>query len=105
MRHVSSPERIVIIDGGALGSEEPFAPLPNFWSDQHGTKLQWVGHAPTWEEIELESAGDSEFVARYRMAGELLGVLAVRQPHACATARRQLDQALRVRVEAGALSQ
>ena len=38
----------------ALGHDEPFAPVPFFWSDQHGVKLQSVGYAPDWDELEIE---------------------------------------------------
>jgi NADPH-dependent 2,4-dienoyl-CoA reductase/sulfur reductase-like enzyme len=75
----------------ALGSDEPFAPLPYFWSDQHGTKLQWVGHAPAWDEVEIEDDAEPGFVARYRSAGRLAGVLTVGRPRACAAARRELQ--------------
>jgi 3-phenylpropionate/trans-cinnamate dioxygenase ferredoxin reductase subunit len=74
----------------ALGSDEPFAPLPYFWSDQHGTKLQWVGHAPTWDEVEIEEDDDPGFVARYHRDGVLAGVLTAGRPRACAAARREL---------------
>jgi 3-phenylpropionate/trans-cinnamate dioxygenase ferredoxin reductase subunit len=75
----------------ALGSDEPFAPLPYFWSDQHGTKLQWVGYAPAWDEVEIEDDAEPGLVARYLSAGRLAGVLSVGRPRACAAARRELQ--------------
>jgi 3-phenylpropionate/trans-cinnamate dioxygenase ferredoxin reductase subunit len=82
----------------ALGSTEPFTPIPYFWSDQHGIKLQWVGYAPTWEDLEFDDAGEPRgFTARYRSAGELLGALSVERPHQCAEARRELDRIVRLR--------
>jgi NADPH-dependent 2,4-dienoyl-CoA reductase/sulfur reductase-like enzyme len=75
----------------ALGSDEPFAPLPYFWSDQHGTKLQWVGHAPSWDDVDVRDDDEPGFVARYHRAGALAGVLTVGRPRACAAARRELQ--------------
>ncbi|MEA2254401.1 MAG: 3-phenylpropionate/trans-cinnamate dioxygenase ferredoxin reductase component [Solirubrobacteraceae bacterium] len=76
----------------ALGEGEPFAPLPFFWSDQHGVKLQFVGYAPVWDEIDVDDADDDGgFVARYRLDGRLMGVFAAGQPRAIGAARRELQ--------------
>lgn len=74
-----------------MGSERPFAPVPFFWSDQHGSKLQWVGHAPVWDSVDLEDDTEPGFIARYRVGDELVGVLAVDRPRALARARRELS--------------
>jgi NADPH-dependent 2,4-dienoyl-CoA reductase/sulfur reductase-like enzyme len=81
------------VAAAALGSDEPFAPLPYFWSDQHETKLQWVGHAPAWDRVELSEDGEPGFVARYHDGDRLAGVLTAGRPRACAAARRELQQA------------
>jgi NADPH-dependent 2,4-dienoyl-CoA reductase/sulfur reductase-like enzyme len=80
------------VAAAALGDETPFAPLPFFWSDQHGVKLQWVGYAPAWDEIEIEDADPAPgFVARYRREGRLVAVFAAGQPRAIGAARRELQ--------------
>jgi NADPH-dependent 2,4-dienoyl-CoA reductase/sulfur reductase-like enzyme len=80
------------VAAAALGDETPFAPLPFFWSDQHGVKLQWVGYAPAWDEIEVEDADpEPGFVARYRREGRLVAVFAAGQPRAIGAARRELQ--------------
>jgi 3-phenylpropionate/trans-cinnamate dioxygenase ferredoxin reductase subunit len=80
------------VAAAALGDETPFAPLPFFWSDQHGLKLQWVGYAPTWDEIEIEDADPGPgFVARYLRDGGLVAVFAAGQPRAIGAARRELQ--------------
>ena len=78
--------------GSVMGGEEPFAPVPFFWSDQHGVKLQSIGYAPSWDEVEIED-GDSArtFVARYRAEGRLVAALAAGQPKAIARARKELQ--------------
>lgn len=76
----------------ALGDDSPFAPLPFFWSDQHGVKLQWVGYAPAWDEVEIDDVdAPRSFSARYLRDGQLLGVLAVGQPRLVAAARKELQ--------------
>lgn len=75
----------------ALGADEPFAPMPFFWSDQHGVKFQWAGHAPDWDDVRIsEETADGGLVARYHLDGELVGVLAAGSPRAFAKARREL---------------
>jgi NADPH-dependent 2,4-dienoyl-CoA reductase/sulfur reductase-like enzyme len=75
----------------ALGDDTPFAPLPFFWSDQHGVKLQWVGHAPAWDEVQIEDVDPPRaFVARYRRGGRMVATLGAGQPRAVAAARREL---------------
>jgi 3-phenylpropionate/trans-cinnamate dioxygenase ferredoxin reductase subunit len=85
------------VAGAALGDETPFAPLPFFWSDQHGVKLQWVGHAPAWDAVEIEDADPpGAFVARYRLGGRLVAAFAAGAPRAIAAARRELQSSTEV---------
>lgn len=66
----------VLVDGPA-----PFAPVPYFWSDQHGHKLQYVGRADATDEIELfePETGDG-FVAAYHRDGVITAALCVDAP-------------------------
>lgn len=43
-----------------LGAQQPFAAVPFFWTEQHGVALAYVGHAESWERIEI----DGEITAR-----------------------------------------
>ena len=60
----------------------PFAPVPYFWSDQHGTKFQFVGTTAPGDEVEVVegSVEDRKFVAAYRRAGRTVGALCVGWP-------------------------
>jgi NADPH-dependent 2,4-dienoyl-CoA reductase/sulfur reductase-like enzyme len=79
--------------GSVLGDDSPFAPLPFFWSDQHGVKLQWVGYAPAWDEVQIDDVDPPRsFSARYLRDGRLLGVLATGQPRVVAAARKELQE-------------
>ncbi len=60
----------------------PFAPIPYFWSDQFGTKLQFVGtSAPTDDVSVVEgSVDDKKFVAAYVRDDVVVGALCVNWP-------------------------
>ncbi|MGW1465198.1 NAD(P)/FAD-dependent oxidoreductase [Streptomyces sp. NPDC002308] len=64
------------------GRPRPFAPVPYFWSDQYGLKIQAYGHLRDHDEARLvdgDMAGDS-FVVAYRTGPFLTGVAAVGTP-------------------------
>jgi 3-phenylpropionate/trans-cinnamate dioxygenase ferredoxin reductase component len=76
----------------ALDAGEPFAPVPFWWTDVHGMKLQFAGHCVGWDEVELDDGIPGHgFVAHYRRAGEVVAVAAAGQPRAVAATRRQLE--------------
>jgi 3-phenylpropionate/trans-cinnamate dioxygenase ferredoxin reductase subunit len=77
--------------GSLLGREEPFAPVPFFWSHQHGVRFQWVGAGP-WDDVQVEDLdGPHSFVARYYRAGTLTAAFAAGSPRAIVNARRHLE--------------
>lgn len=64
-----------------LGVGEPFADVPWFWSDQYETTIQYVGHAPEWDELVVR--GDPEgrrFSAFYLAGGRLHAAVGFNQP-------------------------
>jgi NADPH-dependent 2,4-dienoyl-CoA reductase/sulfur reductase-like enzyme len=74
--------------GGAAGrnaidpeNATPFETVPYFWSDWYGKRIQFVGVAAGFDEIELV-AGDLEgdtFVVLYRRGDRVIGALALDQ--------------------------
>jgi NADPH-dependent 2,4-dienoyl-CoA reductase/sulfur reductase-like enzyme len=60
----------------------PFAPVPYVWSDQHGTKLQFVGRALPDDEVMLleGSVTEGRFLAAYGRGGRLVAALGARRP-------------------------
>lgn len=60
----------------------PFAPVPYFWSDQHGAKIQFVGDARRWDEVVVvDGAVDEErFVVAYGRDGRLTAAMGMRRP-------------------------
>ena len=63
---------------------EPFDPVPYFWSEQYGVRIQVLGHPERTDEVVvLDGALDAEdgrFVAVYARDGRLSAALAVSRP-------------------------
>jgi NADPH-dependent 2,4-dienoyl-CoA reductase/sulfur reductase-like enzyme len=79
------------VASSALGRETSFDLVPFHWSEQHGVMHQWVGHAPTWDRVEVDDVDPPRaYVARYFVGDRLVGVFAAGQPKAIARARREL---------------
>lgn len=59
-----------------------FAPVPYFWSDQHGMKLQFVGRAHPDDEVRfLEGSFEEDrLLAAYGREGRLVAALGLRRP-------------------------
>ena len=76
-----------------LGEEPRPAPLPSFWSDQYGLRIQYVGHADLSDEATIEGRlDDRDFCVVYTRAGRPVGVLAVDNPRAVARLRKEIDR-------------
>jgi len=54
-----------------------YRPVPYFWSDQYGTKIQFVGHARSGDAVTVVEGSPDEgrFVAAYARGGRLTGAL------------------------------
>lgn len=67
-------------------------PLPSFWSDQYGLRIQCVGHPALADEVVVE--GDlvaRDFEALFRRAGVPVAGLAVGRPRAIPALRKQIE--------------
>jgi len=75
----------------AIVGLDPAEPVPAmFWSDQHGQRIQLVGHAPAQCDIELdgEEALGEPFVAWIKCDGRPAAALLVNRPDVLPQARR-----------------
>jgi NADPH-dependent 2,4-dienoyl-CoA reductase/sulfur reductase-like enzyme len=63
-------------------STEPYAPVPYFWSDQYGTKIQFLGHGGGEDAVTIVEGtpDDGRFVAAYGRDGRTVGVLLYNRP-------------------------
>ena len=73
-----------------LGQQQPYAPVPYFWTDQYDTKLQFVGMAHPGNEVAVVegSVASRSFIAAYGRGGVTVGALAMNMPHRVARYRR-----------------
>lgn len=64
------------------GQEQPFEPIPWFWSDQYDRKLQLAGIPSPQGQVEIVvgSLEERRFVALYEKDGKLSGVLGMNRP-------------------------
>lgn len=71
---------------------ETFRPSGYVWSDQYGVRLQLAGETTAADEITVVdgSPDDRRFVAEFRRAGHLVGVLAMNNAKLFGRMRRQL---------------
>jgi 3-phenylpropionate/trans-cinnamate dioxygenase ferredoxin reductase component len=61
-----------------LGRGPAYDYVHTFWSDQFDQKLEYVGYARRWDEIEVDgSLASLDFIARYRSGGRLLSAAAI----------------------------
>jgi NADPH-dependent 2,4-dienoyl-CoA reductase/sulfur reductase-like enzyme len=78
-----------------LGLEPASAPLPSFWSDQHGVRIQYVGRAGEADRIAIDGdPGSRDFEAVFTRSGVPVAALLVGRPRALADARRRVQAGL-----------
>jgi 3-phenylpropionate/trans-cinnamate dioxygenase ferredoxin reductase component len=80
---------------GMLGLEPPAQPRPSFWSDQYGTRIQFVGDARGADRLELDGEPETrDFTALFLRDGVVCAGLLAGRPRALPALRDQLDQPL-----------
>jgi NADPH-dependent 2,4-dienoyl-CoA reductase/sulfur reductase-like enzyme/nitrite reductase/ring-hydroxylating ferredoxin subunit len=61
-----------------LGERKPYRAVPFFWSQHYDVPINYVGHAESWDAIDMD--GDPmkrDCVARYRKGGKVLAVASI----------------------------
>lgn len=76
-----------------LGLDEPFDAVPFFWSQHHDLAINYVGHAESWDEIQLEGDLDArDALLRYKRAGRVLAVASVNRDVASLEAELAMER-------------
>jgi NADPH-dependent 2,4-dienoyl-CoA reductase/sulfur reductase-like enzyme len=80
-----------LLRGPAAGA---FGPVPSFWTDQFGIRIQGVGFPTLGPDVEVVDGdpADRKFVAEYRRDGVVVGVVAAGSPRALLPYRSALQQ-------------
>ncbi len=78
--------------GSMLGEYPGTPPLPSFWSDQYGLRIQYVGHAHRADAVAFDGdPAERDFEATFTQAGVPVAGLAVGRPRAIPTLRKRID--------------
>ncbi|MFK4105187.1 NAD(P)/FAD-dependent oxidoreductase [Streptomyces sp. NPDC019531] len=93
----NATDQAMAVAANILGAEQPYLPVPYFWTDQYDAKLQVHGFLPADAEVNVVE-GDlaaRRFVARYRVDGRVTGVLGWNMPKQARLRRQEIVDALR----------
>jgi NADPH-dependent 2,4-dienoyl-CoA reductase/sulfur reductase-like enzyme len=75
-----------------LGEDPGTPPLPSFWSDQYGVRIQSVGHPHLADSVLVEGdPGSRDFEAVFVREGKPVAGLAVGRPRAIPTLRKRIE--------------
>lgn len=91
-------EQAAAVAAGILGDEQPYTPVPYFWTDQFDAKLQVHGFLPSDAEVDVVEGelAARRFVVRYRSEGLVTGVLGWNMPKQTRLRRQEIVDALAV---------
>ena len=77
-----------------LGEQPGTPPLPSFWSDQYGLRIQYVGHAARADAVAFDGdPAERDFEAVFTRDGAPVAGLAVGRPRAIPALRKRIDAA------------
>ncbi len=76
-----------------LGRKQPFDAVPFFWSQHYDLTINYVGHAESWDAIDIEGSLKSRDCAvTYRRGGRILAVASISRDLESLEAERDLEQ-------------
>ena len=76
-----------------LGIGGPFREAPFFWSQHYDVAINYVGHAPAWDAVELDGDLDARNAkATYRHKGRILAVATIGRDRASLAAEAAMEQ-------------
>lgn len=95
VNRTNAVEQPVAVAANILGEDRPYAPVPYFWTDQFGTKIQVHGTVPADAEdtVVAGSREDGRFLALYSRDGHPAGVLGWNMPKQARLHRKALVDA------------
>lgn len=85
----NATEQALCVAANILGEEQPYQPVPYFWTDQYSTKIQVHG-TPSGDLTVAEGNLGERFVAHYRRSGRIVGVLGWNAPKQTRVHRQHL---------------
>jgi NADPH-dependent 2,4-dienoyl-CoA reductase/sulfur reductase-like enzyme len=88
----NATEQAAAVAGAILGEDRPYVPVPYVWTDQFDARIQLHGLLPADAEVDIVDGDVSarRFVARYRSAGVVTGVLGWNMPKQARLHRQEI---------------
>jgi NADPH-dependent 2,4-dienoyl-CoA reductase/sulfur reductase-like enzyme len=88
----NATEMGVAVAANIRGADQPYAPVPYFWTDQFDAKIHVHGTLRADAEVSVVEGGlaDRGFVAVYRHRGEVIGVLGWNMPKQARLRRQEV---------------
>jgi len=60
-----------------LGKMQPYGAVPFFWTNNYGKGMQFVGNAPSWDEIHIDGVPrNNKFIAYYIKDNQVIAACA-----------------------------
>jgi NADPH-dependent 2,4-dienoyl-CoA reductase/sulfur reductase-like enzyme len=76
-----------------VGDRPALPVLPSFWSDLHGLRIQYVGHAEDADGASVDgNLDDCDFIVTYTRRGRPVAALAVGRSRQLVAVRRQIER-------------
>ena len=75
-----------------LGNDDPFSPVPYFWSDQFDAKVKFVGRADASDEVHVTRVSDTAMIALFGRDDLLRGALCVNAPRQLARYKQAIQK-------------
>jgi NADPH-dependent 2,4-dienoyl-CoA reductase/sulfur reductase-like enzyme len=91
----NATEQAAAVAAGILGADEPYRPVPYFWTDQFDVKIQVHGPGPAHAEATIVD-GDvaaGRFVVRYRRNDRTVGIVGWKMPKQSRLRRLEIVEA------------
>ncbi|MBL6852327.1 MAG: FAD-dependent oxidoreductase [Alphaproteobacteria bacterium] len=77
-----------------LGQRRPFDAVPFFWSQHYDVPINYVGHAETWDAIEVDGDINArDCLVRYKLGSRTLAVASIYRDRASLEAELQMEHA------------
>jgi NADPH-dependent 2,4-dienoyl-CoA reductase/sulfur reductase-like enzyme len=76
-----------------LGEKTPFRAPPFFWSQHYDVPINYVGHAESWDAIEIDGdVAKRDCVVRYKRGGRVLAVASIYRDRDSLEAALEMEQ-------------